>query len=217
MRMFITILTLFFLNNVGNSQARLALTTNFNHNDLYKYKNSAIISKIILEQKGELWYENLLSQLSSKQLSHAIIVNLCGNLTLSARSTMPLDVKIAIQNSIKYIENNHIVIYGNWGYYDIFMREHDYITPQNICNIISQEKRRELNEFGLFGNEWFFSLPGNQKFNYDFYVEDEKKAGRNPKSHIEWLKEKINYYLSLPIKSSLDYGITNEDFCPQHQ
>lgn len=216
MRMFITLLLLFLLNNGGNSQARLALTTNFNYNDLYKYKNSAIISKIILEQKGELWYENLVTQLSSKQLSHVIIVNLCGNLTLFAKSTMPLDVKIAIQNSIKYIENNHIVIYGNWGYYDIFMREHDCITPQNIYNIISQEKRRELNEFGLFGNEWFFFLPGNQKFNYDFYVEDEKRAGRIPKSHIEWLKEKIDYYLSLPIKSSLDYGITNEDFCPQH-
>lgn len=215
MRMYIILFILCFLSNIGYSQARLALAANYNYNDLYLYKNSAIISKIILEQKGELWYENLMTQFSPKQLSHVITVNMCGDLILSAKSAMPSDIKNVLQYLIKYIENNQIVIYGNWGFYDIFMREHDYVTPIDLCNIISQEGRSKWNVFVVIANGWFFYLPGNQNFNYEFYIENEKRAGRKPKSHIEWIKAKIDYYLSLPIESSLDYGITNEDFCPQ--
>lgn len=200
-------------------QARLAVI-----NDWYTGVkiNAVIISDIIFKIKGEEWYEkyvleNITSEdqpLGRQKVSFGIIVDSCGIMQLKTRNITITEIKEGLTEVIKYIEDNHIIIYKYSGSFARLLYENKSPTKQDVINMIHFEANAP---FIVITNEWISYTPDFTPINYDFYIDDEKNAGRNPKSYIEWLKEKIDYYLSLPIKSSLDYGITNEDFCPQQQ
>lgn len=200
------------------AQAKLALTTNFGYKDTYIYKNSALISKILLTQYGDKWYEeNLLSNRSDiSKIRLYMVIDMCGYFTIrKTGSRMSEEVKDAILKVLNIIEQEHIVVYGNWAYYDLFIKNHKSVMSQDMPDIILQEKAFGIEWFEIFPNNWFFLFPPNTSLNYKFYADESLASGIEPLSYLDWLKQKIEYYMALPIESSLDYGITNEDFCPQ--
>lgn len=218
------LLIIIMLPLLCQGQARLAiLSKELLNTDI----NAAVISNILLKIKGDEWYEkyvleNIRSEdqpVGRQKVSFTIFVDSCGMMKMYPRSCTINEINEGLKEAIKYIEDNHTIIYSYSGGFARLLHENKYTTKQDIINEIHSGNNYHNDNlpFTIIANGWISYVGGFTPIYYDFYVEDEKKAGRNPKSHIEWLKEKIDYYLSLPIKSSLDYGITNEDFCPQQQ
>ena len=97
------------------------------------------------------------------------------------------------------------------------MREHHSINSQGFKEVYAKHYRGTSQNypynFQSPGNLWFFTLPENSFIQYDKYVEHEILQNRTPLSYMDWLIVKVEYYISLPVNSSLDYGITDKDFC----
>ncbi len=204
-----------------NSQARLALMTNFGYSYLIHYKNGATIFKILLDQKGAQWCNDILisewQQKGPNRIGYHIKVDLCGNVTIFDKYIKNHEVKEAMNDVVDYINKNHIIIYGWWAEYDSYMREHHSINSQGFKEVYAKHYRGTSQNypynFQSPGNLWFFTLPENSFIQYDKYVEHEILQNRTPLSYMDWLIVKVEYYISLPVNSSLDYGITDKDFC----
>lgn len=207
----------------GFSQAQLVVA---NNSEISLYKNCAILSDIMLMIKGDEWYkkyiiENIISldqPLGRRKVSFTISVDSCGNMKMYPRSCTIKEINEGLKEAIEYIENNHVTIYAYNSYFARLLQNNKCATKQDVINAICL-KEYSCNEglpFTNITNGWMLYVPGPiNHTSYDNYIQDKKKKGRNKEIELEWIKAKIDYYLSLPIKSSLDYGITNEDFCPQ--
>lgn len=214
------LLYVFLLVSINTfAQARLALTTNFDYSDAFLYKNLAEISNILLNQNGDEWYEeNLLKHVNDvknlKNIRFNLVISTCGYLKIAPSSNLTSEVRNAILNAFKIIEQKQIPLYYNWWYYDQLIRAGKSITARDLQRVWGQSSASV--NFGGYFYAWFFLLPGNEIVSYKYYVEEEIASAREPLTYLEWLKAKINYYISCPIESSLDYGITNEVFCPNY-
>lgn len=207
----------FFLLFFGlkiSAQAKLALTVSQYDSAI---RNACLVSDLLIKQKGDEWYNtNILKTTDLGICSFCMKANCNGQIFISAPRIKNKEIVVALEDIANYIEKHHLTIYVSCGI--PFRMESKGDIEKSIKQYLDYYKNTEfyfLCGCCLWPSRMEIKMSDNWYKKY--YVEDEKKAGRNPKSHIEWLKEKIDYYLSLPIKSSLDYGITNEDFCPQQQ
>lgn len=218
------LLIIIMLPLLCQGQARLAI---LNKELLDADINAAVISNILLKIKGDDWYEkyvleNINSEdqpLGRRKVSFTISVDSCGIMKMYPRSCTIKEVNEGLKEAIEYIEENHTIIYCYSSRFAQLLHENKCPTRKDVIREIHLGNNYYNNNlpFAIIANGWISYVGGVTPIDYTFYVEREKEMGNNPKTHIQWLKEKIDYYLSLPIKSSLDYGITNMDFCSQHQ
>ena len=200
------------------AQARLAVV-NVKKNVVEH--NVAMISYAALKANGDDWYQkyvidNILtgSVENRRKISFYLKIDSCGIVYINTRSlTMP-EIVEGLYKTKTYIEKHNLIFYAfNIGYNSLLTSEmiksHESISAS-------------IHRFGEFSvafwnimNGWF-PLEYGTPYSYKYYVEEEIASAREPLTYLEWLKAKINYYISCPIESSLDYGITNEVFCPDY-
>lgn len=183
--------------------------------------NVAMISHAALKANGDDWYQkyvinNILTGHveNRRKISFYLEIDSCGIVHINTRSlTMP-EIVEGLYKTKAYIEKKNLIFYAyNLGYRSLLTSE-KIKSRENI--FASIHRFGEFSDaFWSITNGWF-PLEYGAPYNYKCYVEEEIASAREPLTYLEWLKMKINYYISCPIESSLDYGITNDVFCPDY-
>ena len=87
------------------------------------------------------------------------------------------------------------------------------ISKDLISNTIKQYIRKSQSPYFInITYPWICMHQLYSRKRYEYYVADMNKKGFKPLGITGWIKMKIKQDLAEPIKSSLDYGITNDDF-----
>lgn len=184
-------------------------------------KNIAHISNAIIKIKGEDWYiQHIINNESSpKKISYSIggysdTIIVLHEDRLKLRNP---ELNIVLNEVCEYLYLHRCNLYIS----NICVNSNNKVDSTKyidcICNyvknkqLISSQTNMKLVLFYVH-NGFIGTIPGTTKFYYDRYYKKEIQQGNVPLSHIDWIKYQIDYYMNLPIESSLDYGIDNSAF-----
>lgn len=196
------------------AQPRLAVVEQEYTRDLL---NTATIVYAAIKANGSDWYTqyviNNLSIGDTHKLRYIISVDSCANMHVFSRMAIP-EVIEGLQKAISYINEHQLPFYSCSIGFNILKRTCDSLTRADIVKAIhSTTTGNPSTPFGSIANGWHYSWGNFSKGVYDIYAQKESSYGKQPKSFADWLFEQMKQCLSQPIESSLDYGVTNEDFC----
>ena len=87
-------------------------------------------------------------------------------------------------------------------------------SKNNIKNLIIEYiKKTTPTSFLSFYNPWICSFPPYfPNVSYESYVTEIEHKGLKALDYPDWLIEKIQTDMRIPIQSTIDYGIKNDDF-----
>lgn len=232
MKRFVIIVILIIIS-VGNatSQVRLAYCHHFPGN-----YTTAIIYDTLIKLKGEDWtYKNVVVPLldKTKRLKNCYLIYYDGKMKFFKIRNNPSDeVMNALNEVAEYLEQTQAVMFGanetlNLNNIEDFIQRYrkfaielnleqldlisqppptaeDYLIHYNLV----KEQYREVPSFSAVFNAW----PRQIIDDYELHKSEFEEQGI---TIMQYLKQEVDKILSQPLpKSTLDYGITNEDFWP---
>ena len=95
-----------------------------------------------------------------KNIRFNLVISTCGYLKIAPSSNLTSEVRNAILNAFKIIEQKQIPLYYNWWYYDQLIRAGKSITARDLQRVWGQSSASV--NFGGYFYAWFFLLPGNE-------------------------------------------------------
>lgn len=173
--------------------------------------NSAIICDIMLKLKGFEWYDtHVLNVKNKRTINSNFEVSYDGKVRFYCQDTTNTELKKVLIKVTEYMETYHTTLY-------VYDKEYLKLLKQprlqnnhikwGLSKVITSRKQYYSNLIDINNPLLLFT-----KSRYDNYVELEKEQKKLPLSCGDWMKMKILELNKEPIKSSLDYGITNDDF-----
>lgn len=223
------VIILFISSNIITfSQVRLALT-----NEYTVDYTIALVYDTLFKLKGDEWMkQNIVDPIikgNSSKLQNVMIVYLDGSISFYPLKIDTSQELISTLNDVaSCLEKKHAIIY-KWDdlfnlsnvnivtesalpfYRKNFILDHraakEYFDNQSIPDLQQILIAPMYQDIPIFDRISFF-LPSTLIYNYSCNPEIEESEI----TIIDYLKQEFDKILSQPIKSTLDYGITNEDF-----
>jgi len=204
-----------------NAQAKLAFIQDRDNQqipDLAYFRNLAILSDVIIKIKGVNWYEeNIIKNCygTKQERAHLVChmkVDYLGNVQFEFPDYSKNDSLKALMKSVEdFIISNHIIFYQYNTEVSKILKSTN--SKDLISNTIKQYIRKSQSPYFInITYPWICMHQLYSRKRYEYYVADMNKKGFKPLGITGWIKMKIKQDLAEPIKSSLDYGITNDDF-----
>lgn len=217
----IILILLYLYCFVCNAQVQLAFSINkdsLDITDIAYRKNLAIISDAIIKIKGPDWFkENIIKNCygTKQERAHLVChmkVDYLGNVQFEFPDYSKNDSLKALMKSVEdFIISNHIIFYQYNTEVSKILKSTN--SKDLISNTIKQYIRKSQSPYFInITYPWICMHQLYSRKRYEYYVADMNKKGFKPLGITGWIKMKIKQDLAEPIKSSLDYGITNDDF-----
>ena len=203
------LLLIFIFNTcIVSGQARIAFLEK-NQNDYIL--NSAIICDVMIKLKGFEWYDTHILNVENKRtINTNFEVSYNGKIKFYSKDTTNTELYKVFLEVIEYMESHHVILY----IYDIDYiklikqpRLQDRHIKWDLVKVINSRKQYYSNLIDVHNPLILFTKRG-----YEIYVELERKRKKVPLSCRKWIESEISKLINIPIKSSIDYGITNDDF-----
>lgn len=219
MRILISIVLFIAVNTTVYSQVRLALT---NKQTTIPYM-TALIYDIMIKLKGDDWVvQNIITPLSEKQYKK--FRNRCEVYADGIICFYPINTKSspefiqALNEVALYLEKHHAVIYREFDLYSLSdINNVKYYAVPYYRDFLLREKERiatESIQSSLIHRmvPVFSGYTNCTPIEFIWHYQDLPEIEKSKLTIIDYLKQEFDKILSQPIKSTLDYGITNEDF-----
>jgi len=208
MKRFILLIVVIFNIYISYGQVRIAFIEN-NQNDYII--NSAIICNVLLELQGFEWYDMYILNVKNKRtINSNFEVTYNGKFEFYIQDTTNTELKNALKKVTKYMEAHHIILYVYDKNYIKLLKQprlQNNHIKWGLQNVINSRKQYYSKLIDINNPLLLFT-----KRRYEIYVKLERERTHTPLSCRKWIESEISKLVSIPIKSSLDYGITNDDF-----
>ena len=232
-RNFLSGIILFCCSLNVNGQVNIGFSYGLNANYL-----EALISKAIIETKGENWYmDNIVKPIINGEnihYRHVMVVSIDGNVNFFRVKHTPNYIINALNEAAHYLEKNHSTILCPISFFSqninlddisnditsfksviiehnkrkqLEILENVVPTDSNLIRLL-EFRLREVPIVAIIVNAW-------QKSSLITEYLSDPIIELSGITIMEYLKQEYDKILSQPLpKSTLDYGITNEDFWP---
>ncbi len=220
----IILILLYLYCFVCNAQVQLAFSINkdsLDITDIAYRKNLAIISDAIIKIKGPDWFkENIINNCYGERHERANIIctmsiDYFGNIEfIFPQITKNDSIQATMKKVAELLENEHVIFYEYNGYFSSHFKRLKSKSKNNIKNLIIEYiKKTTPTSFLSFYNPWICSFPPYfPNVSYESYVKEIENKGLKALDYPDWLIEKIQTDMRIPIQSTIDYGIKNDDF-----
>ena len=226
------IIVILVIISIGNatSQVRLAFNCYFD----YKY-HGAILYDALIKLKGDDWtYKNVVVPLlkQPRKLMYKCLIYYDGKVQFFKVGNNPSDEILDALNEVAtYLEQTQTVMIGAYEFYDFNNLESTIqkllkdAIETNKLKLVSLTKPPTAEDSLIYYNivkEQYRTVPIFSGFYtiwphqiIDDYELHKSEFEEQDITIMQYLKQEVDKILSQPLpKSTLDYGITNEDFWP---